>query len=366
MRRETASIHRVELVELLNTAYQLGVTTLAFVPRGEVSYSYVGETQSGTRYWVKVTPVERAEDLDTRLRAAYELRWTTGLQQVVAPRPGSDGELRYEYGSFVVSVYDFVDAAQMSETDVAADELARVGALLAHLHNSNVSHAMASLPRETFQLPFEAQLRRVLASAGDPGHAANVVRRRLQEALLLHHDVVVATIAKIDQLREVISSLDILWAVTHGDPTPGNVLMDRAGNLYLIDWDDLALGPRERDLVYFTDDRGPDAWFAIVLRQYMAAAGSQRPRRFHREIFAFYIYRWILQEIAGFGARIFFGDGDPTDDEHSWAELSQYLPIDHGEIEAALDVIERTTQAEGFCWSQPGSTMTDLKERARG
>ena len=47
------------------------------------------------------------------------------------------------------------------------------------------------------------------------------------------------------------------WVVTHGEPHAANILRDAAVDLFLIDWDTVAIGPRERDLWLF--DRSPAA-----------------------------------------------------------------------------------------------------------
>lgn len=38
------------------------------------------------------------------------------------------------------------------------------------------------------------------------------------------------------------------WVITHGEPNAANMLWSANGDLFLIDWDTVAIGPRERDL----------------------------------------------------------------------------------------------------------------------
>ncbi len=84
--------------------------------------------------------------------------------------------------------------------------------------------------------------------------------------------------------------------VTHGDPNWANVLVDPEGKLFLTDWGELALGPRERDMTSFHGEH-----FEAFVPVYLEQSG---PIRLHRLLFAFYLYRWAVQEIADYTVRI--------------------------------------------------------------
>ena len=118
---------------------------------------------------------------------------------------------------------------------------------------------------------------------------------------------------------------------THGDPNLANILIDERGALHLTDWGEVALGPRERDLFHFTGER-----FEAFLRRYLGTVGLVE---LHERLFAFYTYRWTVQEIADYTTRILFRNTDPEEDRHAWEELAPYLPIRHEAIEAELRAI---------------------------
>jgi aminoglycoside phosphotransferase (APT) family kinase protein len=122
--------------------------------------------------------------------------------------------------------------------------------------------------------------------------------------------------------------------VTHGDPNWANFLVAPQGAIYLTDWGELALGPRERDLMSFTGEHF-DAFVPAYLEQ-------SRPIRLHRLLFSFYLYRWAMQEIADYATRILRPETTPDEAEHAWAELQPYLPVPHEEIEAGLATVMAT------------------------
>jgi hypothetical protein len=90
--------------------------------------------------------------------------------------------------------------------------------------------------------PFEAALTE-LDEAWSGGPYTELARQLIRDRTA-HLD---ETFARYDALvPHVLSTVDS-WVVTHGEPHAGNV-MTLDGDIALIDWDTLALAPRERDL----------------------------------------------------------------------------------------------------------------------
>jgi aminoglycoside phosphotransferase (APT) family kinase protein len=139
---------------------------------------------------------------------------------------------------------------------------------------------------------------------------------------------ILATFVKMDQSGVRAKALSTDWVLTHGDPNLDNLLKDGHGQLHLTDWGEIALGPPERDLFAFTGE-GFEAFLRTYkrLRQHVVL---------HAEIFAFYFYRWTMQEIADYATRILFERRGQVEDEHAWAELQPYLPIRHDHIAQGL------------------------------
>ncbi len=149
--------------------------------------------------------------------------------------------------------------------------------------------------------------------------------------MLAERTDILATLDKMRRLKPELGRLDLDRALTHGDPNWANILVDTSNNLLLIDWEDVALGPPERDLMFFTD--WGEGRFELFLRHYVETYGQVR---LHEEAFAFYLYRWVVQEIADYSTRILFRNVYPEEDEHAWSELALYLPTRHEDIDASL------------------------------
>ena len=135
-------------------------------------------------------------------------------------------------------------------------------------------------------------------------------------------------------------TLEIEWVLTHGDPNPDNFLKDQQGKLYLTDWGELAIAPPERDLVAFTEigigrglDTGIHVEFECLLRHYL---GIRPTAKLHPEIFAFYAYRWAMQEIASCVTDLLSRRLELAEADRLLFILQAYLPIRHAEMSQAL------------------------------
>ena len=129
--------------------------------------------------------------------------------------------------------------------------------------------------------------------------------------------------------------------ITHGDPTPGNLILDTENRLYLIDWDGVSLGPAERDLVAFTGGR-----FNVVLESYLLE--RQSDVSLHADIFGFYIYEWTLNEIRDYGTKILSKNNDAQQNEYDWESLQDYLPPNQTLMEDGIAVVRSTLGRYGL------------------
>lgn len=54
--------------------------------------------------------------------------------------------------------------------------------------------------------------------------------------------------------KPYVAALD--FVLCHADFHDANLLIDPTGRLFIVDWDEIILAPKERDLVFVTDTPG--------------------------------------------------------------------------------------------------------------
>ena len=94
----------------------------------------------------------------------------------------------------------------------------------------------------------------------------------------------------------------------HADIHTANLLVTPDQRLFIVDWDNPILAPRERDLMFVVDD---DAMQMVEADLFLAGYGETA---INPLLLAYYRYEWVVQEIGDFGERVFImGDvGDET------------------------------------------------------
>jgi spectinomycin phosphotransferase len=297
----------------------------------EVAYAAVG---FGSHHWIAVgrdarwfvtvddlrhkpmlggAPSAVLEQLASMHRAARELHGA-GLEFVVAPlelrvspdRPGACTALLDEH--WAVSVLPHVDGSTWGFSDAMPPP--QRDELVEHLARLHAAGRPSAALRTEIPPSGRAALESVLAdgTAWDAGPFSAPARGWLAE----HRDPIRARLAEVDTVAARIDAADLV--VTHGEPHPGNLIGTAAG-LRLVDWDTVALAPRERDLwLVGTDD--------ATVSAYEDASG----RSVDRELLAAYRLAWDLADVASFLDEL-RAPHDDTDDTRAAVRCLENLEL---------------------------------------
>ncbi|MGH2586529.1 MAG: phosphotransferase family protein, partial [Dehalococcoidia bacterium] len=86
--------------------------------------------------------------------------------------------------------------------------------------------------------------------------------------------------------------------ITHGDGLGDNVIAGSDGRLYLVDWDELMLGPPERDTWFYLSNTAAGEAF---LERYRMTFPDYHPDPLR---YTFYLYRRFFEDLLGYVERI--------------------------------------------------------------
>ena len=332
MKQDTSGLDLEILARRLRSEYGVEVSSLVFLPKGEESYNFVAESVSGDLFVARLQRHADTPDFEHSLRIAAELRDRGGLASIVSARPTVHGTLTAGIDSYRLALFPFIKGATAYAQPVSDRVISCLGSLLAAVHaRAGVVQALKP-PSESFENPFRQPITDALTWARGPAPPANRHQHDVRRLLLSEATDLTGFMNGFDDLGRCARSLDLRFVITHGDPNLDNVIVSPDGDLHLIDWGEVALGPRERDLSSYSSDR-----LDVVLGGYLGAAESPV---LHADLFQFYQHRWCLQEIGDYTTRIISVNTDPAEDEHAWVELQPYLPIRRDELTTGH---ERTT-----------------------
>ena len=319
----------------LSTAYGLPLQSITFFPEGEDSYGYIVTSETGEKYFAKAS----TSVPNSRLQVASRLRNQCDISGIVAPLETQNGELSVPWQNFRVALFPFIEGKSRWDLwkvgkDFTDAELSQTAALLATIHGCTDAVASNNLTVATYDLPLRQELHIVL-EAPRKIPPQNRYQKQLIEAIAQHRSEILQTLERYDSLGRSASALQTPFVITHGDPTPGNLILDAENRLHIIDWDGVCLGPLEKDLVSFTGER-----FEVVLEGYLAE--RRNGTALYADIFGFYIYEWTLNEIRDYGTKILFKNNDAQQNEYDWESLQDYLPPDRELMEDGIAVVRST------------------------
>jgi len=80
--------------------------------------------------------------------------------------------------------------------------------------------------------------------------------RALRADWRAHQSTIHTAVASLEKLAEGLQARTLPYVISHADLHPANLLRDHAGHVFVIDWDEVMLAPKERDFIFV---REPDA-----------------------------------------------------------------------------------------------------------
>lgn len=319
-----------ELVgELLRRHWGLATTRVEYAPVGFGSHHWIATGPEDRRWFVTADHLASgggwlggdAEDLAAALTAAARTTRAladAGYEFAHAGVPDRKGVLaRRVLPDWVMQLFPYLDGWSTGYGSWKEPaERRRIAGIVGRLHAATPP---AGVRRWELAVPGRAQLREALDDLDRPW-SGGPYTEPVRELLRGTGPSIRARFDRFDELAREIEASPDPWVVTHGEPHTANVIRSDDGRMCLVDWDTVALAPRERDLVTVlegTDD--PE-----VLAAYQRAAGPVTPRAGALELFELW---WALAEVCGYVKLFRQPHAETVDIAASWRNLQHYARV---------------------------------------
>lgn len=323
MYAEHPDVDREHLRAVIQETWGLSVASLRYEPVGFGTHHYLVTDQDATRWFVNVDELAvkswlapdaagALDALDRALRTTLELR-RLGLEFVHAPL---EPVLATVGDGFAASVYPFVDGRSNDFGEYTSDDERRtVLRALGRMHAATDRLPGDLARRDNLDVPLREAFLDALESTGTDwtGGPFSEPARRL---LATKTGSLRAMFDRYDELAGRVRTNDQPWVVTHGEPHAANTMWTDDDALVLIDWDTVAIAPRERDL-WMIEPRNDDEWSAH-------ASGGGVPVL---DPTAVELYRswWALSEITGYTISLRGSHEDDANTRLAWKGLQEYV-----------------------------------------
>jgi spectinomycin phosphotransferase len=321
------------IIASLQENYGLSVLKLEFLPLGADANAgvYGVNTDNRNGYFLKV---RRGEVYKPGLTVPHYL-FASGIHEVVAPLATVAGNLWTSLDDFTLILYPFIDGKTGMEVTVPATQWTVLGTILKRVHTTPLPPEIQSeVARETFSSEgqhFVRKLQEIVRKRqyADPNEQA-------MAALWNENRAEITRLVDVAEgLAAALQKRSLEFVLCHSDIHSANMLITEAGDVYVVDWDNPILAPKERDLMFI----GAGIIGTVYDHEETAFYRGYGEGKIDYAALAYYRYERIVQDFMEFGNEVFYRP-DLSSEHKRWAVdtvRSQFQPG------AVIDMADRIT-----------------------
>jgi spectinomycin phosphotransferase len=300
--REPPKLADATITAALQAHYGISNAALAFLPIGADAASsvYRVEATDGKAYLLKA----RA-DAGFSVPSLLVPRFlhSQGVPHIVAPLPTTAQTLWFSIHDFALSLYPFVDAQTAADVGLSEEHWRALGTTVKQIHTSRLPPDLLQIiPHETYT-PSRRNVMAELETAIATQTFADPIQRELAAFWHARSDEIGALLERADTLGRQLRQAARPLVLCHADLHTWNVLLDAAQQLWLVDWDETMLAPKERDLMFVIEGIGRDLVKPHETACFLQGYGDTT---IDQSALVYYRYAWAVQDMGAYGEEIFF------------------------------------------------------------
>lgn len=283
-----------KIIECLEREYGLHVSQLAFLPLGADSNTavYRVEIRDATPYFVKL----RGGLFDETSVELPKFLSAQGIAEIIAPLETKTGQLRAALGEFKVILYPFVEGKNGYELPLSERQWFDFGAALRRIHTLGMPLMLSqNLQSESYTQKWREMVKGFVQRI-EQVTFEDAIAQELAAFLKSKRVQVLALVARAEELARVLQSRACELVLCHADIHAGNLILTPNGALYLVDWDNPMLAPKERDLMsigagLFGEWQTPQSEETLFYRGYGQV-------QIDADALAYYRYERVIADLA--------------------------------------------------------------------
>lgn len=285
--------------ECLNSNYGIKVASLVLLPIGaDMNASvYKAESNDQSSYFLKL---KRGHHDDINATIIALLR-DAGIQQIIPPINNNYGQPIQHIGDFTLIVFPFIEGQDGFSRDLTEDQWFILGKALRQIHQIKVPRSIQSkIRRENYSSKWREAVRSLYtyieSQTGIDEFSSKFITFMKNHAAVIHR-----LVDRAEELGKQIRAQLPEFVLCHSDIHGGNVLMDSNNNVYMVDWDDPIMAPKERDLM-FIGGGVANTW--NKLHEEKIFYKGYGTIEINTAILAYYRHERIVEDIALFGQQL--------------------------------------------------------------
>ncbi len=281
------------IINCLNTNYGIEIATLTFLPLGADLNSslYKAQALDQTSYFIKL---KHGHHHDISVEIA-ELLQRAGIEQIISPVKTIHGKPTQYINDFTLIVYPYVDGQDGFNRNLTDDQWIKFGKALKQIHELEVPLSVQTrIRKETYSAKWRDAVRSIYVHV-EAKPITDETGLKLQKFMKENMLSIRRLVDRAEQLGKKLQNHSPKFVLCHSDIHAGNVLMNGDTVIYLVDWDEPIMAPKERDLMFIGGGVG-NVW-NIPLEEKLFYKGYGKTE-VNLTVLAYYRHERIVEDIA--------------------------------------------------------------------
>lgn len=325
MREPPADLPTEAIAACLHEQHDLTLEALTFLPLGQDPWAWVyrARTTDDGDYFLKA----RRQGVNEAGLLIPRCLKSQGVSRVVAPLPTRSGALWGESGAYALVIYPFIEGQTGLARGLTDEQWVEYGSVLRQIHAATPPPELTRrMRRETFRPDGASMVRRIDADLASQMFDEPATRA-LAAFWQAHRAQILTLLERGEDLGRRLAESAPALVVCHADVHTNNVLVDETdGHIWIADWDEAMLAPRERDLMFAMGGGISRAWVrprdeVLFLQGYQQAG----PVAVDPLGLAYYRYAWAISDIGAYGEQVLYRPDFSAATRQESVELFQSL-----------------------------------------
>jgi spectinomycin phosphotransferase len=250
-------------------------------------------SEQGTAYLLKVTsrPLYEAGCLVPRYLNDQ------GITSVVAPVPTRSSALWTKLADWTLIVYPWI-SGESSLTGMTNEQWKEVGSIFKRIHQVQLQpESFPSLRKETFDPATYARWVRTFETQHlYSQHNGSDSSRAVRSSWVAHQSRIHMAVTTLEKLAEMLKAYSFPYVICHADLHARNLIRDRAGHVFVIDWDEVMMAPKERDFIFIREPQADAFWEGYGQKE------------IDWMLLSYYLWERVVQDVIEYAQNVCFRD----------------------------------------------------------
>lgn len=330
MLEKQKTISDQQIIKCLINDYDIEVATLTFLPLGADINASVYKVQAVDKsyYFVKL---KHGHQHDVGVAIANLLH-EAGIQQIIPPIKTTYGRPIHYIDDFTLIVYPFIDGQNGFSSKLTDDQWFILGKALRQIHEIKVPSSIQNrVRRETYSPKWRETVKQLFTDIEtiliDDEIAIQLVRFMKENT-----NAIFRLVERAQELGQRLKDQPTKFVLCHSDIHGGNVLINGNNPIYIVDWDDPIMAPKERDLM-FIGGGVANVWNKPHEEEFFYKGYGDT--EVNQEMLVYYRHERIVEDIALYGQGLLLTTSGGADREEMFKQfVDMFEP--HGVVDIAF------------------------------